>query len=141
MREFKILDFDNYDGDTFNLTIDLGFELVFHTTTRIEGVDTPELRGGTDESKAAGRLARDEARNFVADAVANGGATFLSTTYRGKYGRPLGDVRRDRDGQLLTGFLLAEHLAVPYQGQSKAAVHAAHADNLLALKRSGRLSY
>ena len=139
MREFKIVAFDAYDGDSVSLTLDLGFDLVFHTKARIDGIDTPELRGGTAESKAAGYLARDEARKFIAAAMADGGATFLSTTYRGKYGRPLGDVRRERDGQLLTAFLLNEHLAVPYHGEAKTILAVAHAENLHALRAAGRI--
>ena len=51
IREFKILDFDNYDGDSINLTLDLGFDLVFHISSRVEGIDTPELRGGPTSRK------------------------------------------------------------------------------------------
>ena len=139
MREFRILGFENYDGDSFNLTLDLGFDLVHHVSARIEGIDTPELRGGTELSKAAGRLARDTARRFVRDALNTGGAVFLSTSYRGKYGRPLGDIQRGRDGKLLSAMLFDMRLAVPYAGQAKSEVAAAHQKNIEALVESGRL--
>lgn len=50
-----------YDGDTFTCTIDVGIygmEL-HHRKIRIWGIDTPEIRGGTDEEKAKAVDARD----------------------------------------------------------------------------------
>ena len=35
----------NYDGDTFKLSIDIGFALRHYVAIRLDGVDTPELRG------------------------------------------------------------------------------------------------
>lgn len=138
-RLFKIVAFDNYDGDSFDLTLDLGFELVLHQKCRIEGIDTPEMRGGTDDSKAAAVLARDTARAFVADAMADGGAQFVSETYKGKYGRPLGDILRRRDGVSMRAELLAQRLGVPYHGQAKAEVASLHEANIAALKERGAI--
>lgn len=137
--KFKILNFDNYDGDSFDLTLDLGFDLVAYHKCRIEGIDTPELRGGTDDSKAAGRLARDVARDFVNEALSNGGALFQSETYRGKFGRPLGDIIRKRDGQSMREYLIGEHLGVRYHGQAKSDVADAHERNLQYLKHTGKI--
>ena len=136
---FPILDFDNYDGDSFDLKLDLGFNLFLFRQCRLHGVDTPELRGGTDLSKAAGRLARDEARAWVQAAVENGGAVFSSRAYTGKYGRPLGDVVRVRDGVSLVETLIERRLGVPYHGQAKAKIADQHAENLGHLLATGQL--
>ena len=69
--------------------LDLGFELVLHQKWLFEGIDTPELRGGTTLTKAAARLARDVAREWVQEAMEDGGAVFVSETYRGSTGDPL----------------------------------------------------
>ena len=52
-------------------------------------MDTPELRGGTLLTKAAAKFARDEARRFV-DAADE--LLFHSKVWKGKYGRPIGDL-------------------------------------------------
>ena len=135
---FKVLDFDNYDGDSFDLTLDLGFDLVTHRKCRIEGVDTPELRGGTDESKAAAKLARDVARLFVGEGLVKGqDVVFVSENYTGKYGRPLGDI--EVDGASLREYLIEHSFGVPYHGQAKAAVQALHDLNLAVLKERGEI--
>ena len=75
----------NYDGDTLRCSFDLGFGMIYWNSIRLASVDTPELRGGTDLTKAAGRLARDRVRELVeaADEI-----IFHSTVWAGKYGRP-----------------------------------------------------
>ena len=136
---FKIIEFSNYDGDSFDLTLDLGFDLVIHRKCRLNGVDTPELRGGTELSKAAGRLARDVARKFVEDAIADGGASFSSQSYTGKFGRPLGDIVRHRDDRSLVKWLLRNHYGVRYQGQAKSEVADEHKENFQRLVSKGEL--
>ena len=135
---YKITEFSNYDGDSFDLTLDMGFDLITHKKTRINGVDTPELRGGTVESKAAGQLAKHEALGFVALAMQEGNAYFSSEGYTGKFGRPLGDIV-DAAGNSLREYLIKNHLGVPYEGQAKSKVADLHAANLAILKEAGRI--
>ena len=139
--EYRILAFSNYDGDSFDLTLDLGFDLVLHRQCQIAGVDTPELRGGTDESNAAGLLARDEARDLVRDWMLDEdtNAVFVSENYTGKFGRPLGDIRCQRTNESLRKYLLENRLGVAYDGQKKAEVQAAHNDNIAYLIKTGRI--
>ncbi len=119
----------NYDGDTFDLAIDLGFEIQTRHSIRLSGVDTPELRGGTDESKAAARLARDVANAFV-----NSGeeVIFVSEQWAGKYGRPLGDIVVD--GLSLRDHLLDQRLGVPYSGGSRETLRTQHMANIAWLR-------
>ena len=123
--KYKILDFSNYDGDSFDLTLDLGFELITHKKVRINGVDTPELRGGTVLSKALAKEAKEAAAAWVSLSMENGGAYFSSEGYKGKFGRPLGDII-NVNAKSLKQFLLNECLAVPYHGQAKASIAAEH---------------
>ena len=62
----------------FDLTLDLGFNLITHKKTRIDGIDTPELRGGTDQSKALAKHAKMVASQWVKHAMEQGGAYFSS---------------------------------------------------------------
>ena len=132
---YKILAFDNYDGDSFDLTLDLGFDIHIHKKVRIRGIDTPELRGGTKISKAAAKLARDWARTFVKESTCH----FVSENYTGKFGRPLGDIVAD-NGVSLRGFLIDNNLGVPYAGQAKADIQHLHEANFQILLDRGELA-
>jgi len=58
VRRVRVI--SNYDGDTIRADIDLGFGQWSHNQTfRLYGINTPELRGGTAETKQAGRDAKD----------------------------------------------------------------------------------
>ena len=139
IRKYKVTDFDNYDGDSFNLTIDLGFDLVYHIKARLEGVDTPEIRGGTATSKAAAQVAKDHVRSFAEAAMEAGELYFVSETYRGKFGRPLGDLQNG-EGMSLREDLIDKNMGVPYEGQAKALVQALHVKNYKALIEQGLIS-
>ena len=54
------------DGDTADLFVDRGWHTYALERFRFLGIDTPELRGGTDESKAKAREARELVRVFLA---------------------------------------------------------------------------
>ena len=101
-----------YDGDTVTLELDLGFDLTYAAKCRLVGIDTPEMRGGTAESKAAARRAKSAVKVWLNQR--KGRMVFVShEDERGKYGRALGDVM-DHKGDTLTGYLLANGYARPY---------------------------
>ena len=134
---YRIKSFDgNYDGDTFKLELDLGYGIFIAASCRLLGADTPEMRGGTDESKAAARLAKKFVHEFISAGITGEGAFFLSHELD-KYGRPLGDVIVDNVS--LKSLLISESLAVPYFGQNKADVAKLHEENLRVLKNSGKI--
>ena len=126
---------DNYDGDTFKLAIDIGFALRHYAPVRLHGVDTPELRGGTDLTKAAAKLARDEAFRIINEADE---VLFRSVVWSGKYGRPIGDIICD--GEDLGTWLVQNMLALPYDGGSRKALQKQHRINSLALYEAGKLN-
>lgn len=142
---YEAVDVSNYDGDSFRCTVrktwDFGFNI--HVTqeyaiaTRIKGVDTPELRDGRADFKAAGYLARDKARSWVLKEPA-GTVRFISMDKPDKYGRALGDFE-NAAGARLSAFLLEHGYGVPYEGQNKAEVEAAHEANIAVLKERGEI--
>jgi len=114
MYEYRAFVTAVYDGDTLTVDIDLGFGVVLKKQKlRLKGIDTPELRGGTEETKALAR----EARDFVRERVLN--KPVLLRTFKdksGKYGRWLALVYpMDSHGEPLAGdlasLLLAQGLA------------------------------
>ena len=101
------------DGDTFEVTIDLGFEVFVRQTVRLYGVDTPEM--GTTEGRAA--------KTAVAQWFGDPGQVHRLVSYsaKDKYGRRICDVQhgvnidlQTGSGELLSEWLLLNGLARPY---------------------------
>ncbi len=123
------------DGDSILIDIDLGFSHWIHNESiRLYGVDTPECRTRDAEEKAAGLLAKE----FVEEALHVGGTYRLQTKEKGKFGRYLGTIYLTEETSI-NAALVKERLAVPYFGQSKVRVKAAHLANRLFLKEKGWL--
>ena len=62
---FPALDWSVYDGDTISVTCDLGFGVRFRLRGRLDGINTPELRG---PERPDGLVARDWLRDELASA-------------------------------------------------------------------------
>ena len=82
------------DGDTIDVTIDLGFDLYKKERVRIAGVDTPEKRTRDLEEKALGIDATNWLKKKLEDTIAGDGDELTVRTElvggTGKYGRLLG---------------------------------------------------
>ena len=103
------------DGDTFEATIDLGFDIRSAETVRLHGVDTREVHGvahGTEEYRRG-----SEHRAFVEDWFTQNASVdsewpFVVYSFddsHGKYGRLLADFApRDEPTALLSDALLEE---------------------------------
>jgi endonuclease YncB( thermonuclease family) len=103
-----------YDGDTFRANIkDYPAIVGEHMSIRINGIDTPELRGKCDKEK---QLAR-KAKQFTVEQLRSAKAITLKNIKRGKYFRLIADVYID--GVNLGEQLIKHDHAVPYTGQAK----------------------
>ncbi|MEL0172899.1 MAG: thermonuclease family protein [Gammaproteobacteria bacterium] len=81
------------DGDTIDVTIDLGFDLYKKERVRVAGVDTPEKRTRNLEEKALGIDATNWLKDKLTGAVAGDDDLVIRTELvggTGKYGRLLG---------------------------------------------------
>ena len=81
------------DGDTIDVTIDLGFDLYKKERVRVAGVDTPEKRTRNLEEKALGIDATNWLKKKLADAITGDDELIIRTELSGgigKYGRLLG---------------------------------------------------
>jgi len=113
------------DGDTVDVDVDLGWDTWKHNKRiRLFAVDTPECRTRDKQEKAAGLLAK----KFVQERLEVGKKYALKTHEKGKYGRYLGTIFLE-DGTSINAALVSERLAVPYSGQNKELVEAAHKKN------------
>jgi micrococcal nuclease len=114
------------DGDTIDVVLDLGFDIMFKSRVRLYGIDTPESRTRNKDEKIRGKMAGA----FLKDAVDNGTKVVIETKLkdsRGKYGRVLGNVVVD--GLNINEAMIENFLAVAYFGQSKDDIEEEHLVN------------
>ena len=114
------------DGDTIDVLLDMGFDILYQQRVRLFGIDTPESRTRDKEEKKYGLLSK----YFPKDALSNGKKITIKT-YKGdetgKFGRILGDVWID--GKSVNQTMCDKGYAVPYYGQNKELVEEAHLKN------------
>jgi endonuclease YncB( thermonuclease family) len=103
-----------YDGDTFRVNIDSLPPIVGkNIAIRVNGIDTPEIRGKCQYEKDLAL----EARDFVRNKLANAKEIKLTNLQRGKYFRVVANVVVD--GVSLEQELLDNKLAYEYSGGKK----------------------
>ena len=126
------------DGDTVDVNIDLGFGIwLYKERVRVAGIDTPEKRTRDKVEKIFGLAATAKAHTLIPE-----GSNCIIRTRRdkaGKYGRTMGDFVLE-DGTLYTDVMIETHHAVPYEGQAKADIEAAHLVNREILIESGEIT-
>ena len=114
------------DGDTIDVVLNLGFDILYKSRVRLYGIDTPESHTRNLDEKARGKMAGA----FLKDAIEKGEKVIIQTKLkdsRGKFGRVLGNVIVD--GININQTMIENFLAVAYFGQSKAEVEAEHLVN------------
>ena len=122
------------DGDTVDVDIDLGFGIWYRNQRiRLMGVDTPECRTRDLVEKKFGFLAKGVVEEFCPV----GKEVLLKTELddKGKFGRILGVIVSE--GTIVNDYLIENHYAVAYLGQSKDAIAEAHLSNYQILTENG----
>jgi micrococcal nuclease len=114
MYEYKAKYLGNYDGDTIDFEVDLGFKIHHIIKVRLGRIDTPELRSKQWQQKQRAYAAKDFVKKALSSAKNITILTYKDKT--GKYGRYIADVVYD--GNNLSDALLERKLADPYY-QSK----------------------
>ena len=123
------------DGDTVDVVLDLGFDILHKCRVRLYGIDTPESRTRNKDEKARGKMAGA----FLKEAIDNGNKVVIQTKLkdsRGKFGRVLGDVVVD--GININQSMIDNYHAAAYFGQSKEAIEAVHDANRTRLIELGK---
>ena len=122
------------DGDTIDVIIDLGFDILYRSRVRLYGIDTPESRTRDKEEKILGILSK----NYLKDALKNGQNLVMKThkgNETGKFGRILGEIFIDDVNFNLK--MCSEGYAVSYYGQNKSLIVEAHLMNRKLLQERG----
>ena len=110
------------DGDTIDVTIDLGFDLFKKERVRVAGVDTPEKRTRDLEEKALGIDATNWVKKHLDSAIAGEEDLIIRTELvggMGKYGRLLGWLYIGDDEVSLNEKMIEEGYAWAYDGGTK----------------------
>jgi micrococcal nuclease len=97
-----------YDGDTITIAAKLPNTdgPIYRFSVRLNGIDTPEIRGKSEAEKELAYFVRDALSEKIMGNVANE-----------KYGRILADVYLEE--QHINGWLVDENFAVYYDGGKK----------------------
>lgn len=93
MWEYQVRVLRVVDGDTVDVSVDLGFHTHRNIRVRVYGINTPEVRTRDLEEKALGKLATARMKQLLdCDKV------ILKSHGVGKFGRCLGQLFVIRDG-------------------------------------------
>ena len=143
MYEYRATIVKIVDGDTVDVDIDLGFNVVLRDErVRIAGIDTPESRTRDLEEKKFGLAAKARVKQLLGKTcVLKTQINKSGEDMKGKFGRILGDFNvydSETDSwKLLTSILISEGHAVPYHGQNKDDIQKAHLANRVKLLEDG----
>ena len=128
------------DGDTVDVDIDLGFDIVPRDErVRIMGIDTPESRTRDKVEKKFGLASKARLKELIggkSGPILKTQINKKGEDMRGKFGRILGDFVTD-SGRLVTDILVEEGHAVAYFGGSKEEIQDKHMANPKKLIREG----
>ena len=120
---FRVVSVDKVvDGDTIDVSIDLGFDLIKKERVRIAGIDTPEKRTRDLEEKALGIDATNWMKKNLEDTIAGDDELTIRTELvggMGKYGRLLGWLYVGESNVSLNEIMIEQGYAWAYDGGTK----------------------
>ena len=106
----------NYDGDTITFNLPTLHPIIGNNIPiRVNGIDTPEIRGKCEKET----YDAEQARDMVSDILKDARKIVLKNLRRGKYFRIVADVYAD--GESLAEALVDSGMAVKYDGGKKNA--------------------
>ena len=126
------------DGDTIDVILDMGFDIMYKQRVRLFGIDTPESRTRDLEEKKYGLMAKE----LVLTLMPVGSMQTLITEKdkSGKFGRILGKFKVHEPNLdryvILNDFMIDNPYAVEYNGQSKQEIAEEHLRNRDKLSRT-----
>ena len=119
MYEYYVRKVENVvDGDTIDVLIDLGFDILFQSRVRLAGIDTPESRTKDLKEKALGL----ESKEYLKKALKDAKSVVIKTEKMDsseKYGRILGWVYINGDTVSINDVMINDGYAWGYLGDTK----------------------
>ena len=114
------------DGDTIDVILDLGFDIMYKSRVRLFGIDTPESRTRDVIEKEYGLMSKKYLTNKLKSAKKISIKTYKGEE-TGKFGRILGEIFCD--GENINKKMCDQGHAVAYYGQSKDDIQEEHLKN------------
>lgn len=119
MYEYFVKEVKNVvDGDTIDVVIDLGFDILFASRVRLAGIDTPESRTTDKAEKALGIEAKEYLKKHLKDAKSVVIRTEKMDSSE-KYGRILGWVYVNGESESVNNKMINDGYAWGYLGETK----------------------
>ena len=119
MYEYYVRKVENVvDGDTIDVLIDLGFDILFASRVRLAGIDTPESRTRDLKEKALGL----ESKEYLKKALKDAKSVVIKTEKMNsteKFGRILGWIYVNGDTVSLNDMMINDGYAWGYMGDTK----------------------
>ena len=109
---------DVVDGDTIDVVIDLGFDIMFASRVRLAGIDTPESRTKDKAEKALGLESKEYLKKHLKDAKSVVIKTEKMNSSE-KFGRILGWIYVNGDTVSLNDMMINDGYAWGYLGDTK----------------------
>ena len=106
------------DGDTIDVVIDLGFDILFASRVRLAGIDTPESRTTDKAEKILGLEAKEYLKKQLKDAKSVVIRTEKMNSSE-KYGRILGWVYINGESESINNKMINDGYAWGYLGETK----------------------
>jgi micrococcal nuclease len=119
MYEYYVKKVENVvDGDTIDVLVDLGFDILFASRVRLAGIDTPESRTKDLAEKALGLESKEYLKKHLKDAKSVVIKTEKINSTE-KFGRILGWVYINGDTESLNDKMINDGYAWGYMGDAK----------------------
>ena len=119
MYEYYVRKVENVvDGDTIDVLIDLGFDILFASRVRLAGIDTPESRTKDLAEKALGL----ESKEYLKKALKDAKSVVIKTEKMNsseKYGRILGWLYINGETVSINDMMINDGYAWGYLGDTK----------------------
>jgi len=106
------------DGDTIDVIIDLGFDILFSSRVRLAGIDAPESRTTDKAEKVLGLESKEYLKKHLKDAKSVVIKTEKMNSSE-KYGRILGWLYVNGDTESLNDKMINDGYAWGYLGETK----------------------
>jgi len=119
MYEYFVKEVKNVvDGDTIDVVIDLGFDILFASRVRLAGIDTPESRTTDKAEKVLGLESKDYLKKHLKDAKSVVIKTEKMNSSE-KFGRILGWLYVNGDTESVNDKMINDGYAWGYLGDTK----------------------
>ena len=119
MYQYKITEIRRIiDGDTVDVTIDLGFNIRLNHRVRLVNIDAPSIRTLNEEVKKYGLRAKEKLEEYL-----NSGDSIIVATQKPseteKYGRILGEIYVEGHNLTASEYLFANQYAWVYDEKNR----------------------